>query len=361
MRAELACLLSGVMMWFFQEDAHADWPQPPDEIQRLVVSMNDADGAGEGVIKDMVRALADVRPGKGNKVDEGATKDRGYVLSGDLFGTGGFFALYEPKRESGEDFPTLALAEHVEGSWKTRGLWKMQLYWIPKDERWVGPDNQYGKGDLPSVPFLLRDLIADGTPEVIVSGEMSKYHQARYVMKYDKQSHKLDLLTFSWDMPARVGDYLRIYDASGNKAVWEEWRFYGWKDDKLVERAMWHSESPYNNVDPAFYLASTTGPDGKLESFRFTMPEGPLALDISRNDEPFGKVTCGWLPGKSEENDDLMTGAWIFEKVTGLPREYFPEGRRRLEGEGVKLRRLEESATVEVTGSDEVKQRFPVK
>jgi hypothetical protein len=56
-----------------------------------------------------------------------------------------------------------------------------------------------------------------------------------------------------------------------------------------------------------------------------------------------------------------MTGAWIFEKVTGLPREYFPEGRRRLEGEGVKLRRLEESATVEVTGSDEVKQRFPVK
>jgi len=361
MKAEFACLLSGVMMLFFQGEAHADWPQPPEEIQSLVIPVDGTDSAAEVVRKDMESALYGTQPAGPNKIREAVTKDRGYVLCGNLFETNGFFALYEPKVGDKLGSPTLALAEYVDAGWQLRGLWNMQLDWISKDDRWGGPETQHGKRDLPSVPFLLRDVIADGTSEVIVSGEMAKYRQARYVMKYDKKSRKLDLLTYSWDMPVKVGDYLRIYDASGNKAVWEQWRFYGWKDDQLVERATWHSESSYDNVDPAFYLTSTTGPDGKSESFRFTMTHGPLALDISRNDEPFGKVTCGWLTGKSDENDDLMIGAWIFEKVTGLPREYFPEGRLRLEGDGAKLGRLEESATVEVTGSDEVKRRFPVK
>jgi hypothetical protein len=357
MKADSVWMLLVGMLLFGTGAARADWPQPPDDIQTHVIPVDGSDSAAEVVRMDMDVALAGTQPAGPNKIRQTATSSRGYVLCGNLFGTDGFFALYEPKIANKAGCPTLALAEYVDAGWKLRGLWKIDLYWVPQDTRWSGPESQYDKNDSPNLPFTLEDLISDNTPEVIVSGEKAKYFQARYVMRYDKKSHGLDLLTYSWTAPQKVGDYLRIVDTSGNKAVWCAWTFLEWKDNKLTERAMWHSESPYNNVDPSFFKVRTTGADGKKENFRATM-SGAGDYDISKDDKPFAKLSTKWLSGKSEENADLMMGAWIFEKLTGLPREYFPERHGPLDQDKSKLEKLEEFAEVEVVGSEESTRRF---
>lgn len=357
MKANSVGMLLGGVLLFGMGAARGDWPQPPDDIQKQVIPVEGSDSAAEVVRMDMDAALAGTQPAGPNKIREMATSDRGYLLCGNLFGTDGFFALYEPKIASKPGSPTLALAEYVDAGWKLRGLWKMDIYWSPEDARWSGPESQYDKNNSPHLPFTLEDLISDNTPEVIVSGEKAKYFQARYVMRYNKKSHGLDLLTYSWTAPQKVGDYLRIVDTSGNKAIWCEWTFLEWKDDKLVERAMWHSESPYNNVDPSFFMVRTTGPDGRKENFRATS-SGAWDFDITKDDKPFAKVSAKWQPEKSEENAELMMGAWIFEKVTGLPREYFPERHGPLDGDKSKLEPIEKFAEVEVVGSDESKRRL---
>lgn len=348
------------------ELARGDWPQPPENIQEQVIPVNGNDSAAEVVRQDMKMAgLHGIQPGRSKQEREFATKDGGYLLCGDLFGTGGFFALYEPKIGKKPGSPTLALAENVEAEWNLRGLWKMGMDWIPEDKRWSGPEYQYAEKDSLHLPFELEDVIGDDTPEVIVAGEKSKYHQARYVMKFNNETHGLDVLTYSWAKPVKVGTYLRIYDASGNKSVWQAWTFLEWSDGKLKERAMWHSETPYNNIDPSFSLVRVTGADGKAEEFRVTRGNGdesePWKYVVLKEAKPFAKVKVEWIPEKSRENEELMEGAWIFEKLTGLAREDFPERYGSEKKDKPKLERLEEYATVEVetaAGNEEARVRF---
>lgn len=357
-------LLGGVLV-MGSGVALGDWPGPPEDIQEHVIAVDGKDSAAEVVRLDMHQVLGVTQPQRSNEVRELATKDRGYVLSGNLFGTGGFFALYEPKISNKPGSPTLALAEHVAGKMELRGLWKTRMDWIPQHERWSGPEYQYEEKDSLHVPFLLEDVIGDATPEVIVAGEKGKYHQARYVMMYNKESHGLDLLTYSWAKPVKVGNYLRIYDISGNKAIWQAWTFLEWKDGQLAERAMWHSESPYNNIDPPFKVVRVTGADGKLEKFRVAAgnseADSPWNYEITKNGEPFAKLAVEWTPGNHRENAELMEAAWIFEKLTGLAREDFPQRYGPEKEDKPKLERLEDHATVVVeaaAGNEEARDRF---
>jgi len=356
--------LSGVLV-LGSGVALADWPGPPVDIQEHVIAVDGKDSAAEVVRLDMNHILGVTQPQRSNEVRELATKDRGYVLSGNLFGTGGFFALYEPKIGNKPGSPTLALAEHVDGEMELRGLWKTPMNWIPQHERWSGPEYQYAEEDSLHLPFVLEDVIGDETPEVIVAGEKGKYHQARYVMKYNKESHGLDLLTYSWAKPVKVGKYLRTYETSGNKAIWQAWTFLEWKDGMLAERAMWHSEAPYNNIDPPFHKVRVAGAEGKLEEFRVTMgtdePGSPWKYEISQGGEPFAKLAVKWPPGSEPGNAHLMEAAWIFEKLTGLAREDFPERYGPEMEDKPKLERLEDHATVVVeaaAGNEEARLRF---
>lgn len=343
--------------------ALGDWPFPPENIQEHVIPVDGQDSAAEVVRLDIATTVSRPQVPDQKTVRELATKGRGYEMCGDLFKTGGFFVLYEPKIGGKPGSPTLALAEDVEWKLNLRGLWKMPIEWIPQDKQWSGPENQFESTNSIHKPFHLEDVIGDETPEVIVAGEKGKYHQASYVMKYDKDSHGLNLLTYSMSDPTKVGEYLRIYRASGNKATWQEWTFFEWKDGKLAERAMWHSEIAYNKDDSSFFAARATDKTGKIENFRINM-SNMWRYEILKDGEPFAKVRTKWLPDKSHENEELMQQAWLFEKLTGLPRESFPARYGKDTKDKPRLARLEEFAEVEVDiagGNEAARERFPEK
>jgi hypothetical protein len=82
---------------------------------------------------------------------------------------------------------------------------------------------------------------------------------------------------------------------------------------------------------------------------------------VLTEDKPFAKVKVEWMPGKSRENAELMEGAWLFEKLTGLAREDFPERYGKEKEEKPKLEQLEDFATVVVepeAGNEEARARF---
>lgn len=345
--------------------ARGDWAAPPENIREHVISLKEETPAIKAVREHLTAALAGVKPAAEAVPQIAATAEKGYLLWGDFFKTGTCFALYEPKEKDVENAATLALAEWKEGKWELRGLWKMPLSWMPREEdegKWSGPEGYCDPQNTVHMPFELKDLIADGVPEVIVSGEKTKYHQAMYVMKFNKESHGLDLLTYSMKKPEKVGKYLRLYDASGNKAIWQEWTFMEWNNNKLSKRAAWYSESPYNNIDPAFDLVRVPDATGKMEEFHITIgsseEETSWSYEVLKDDKPFAKVTAIWMPGKNQENAELMVGAWLFEKLTGLPREDFPERYGPETADREKLELLEKHANVRVEGNEEAMKRL---
>lgn len=345
--------------------ARGDWPQPPENIQEHVISLKAESPTEKAAREHLAAALAGVKPAAEAVPRISATADKGYLVWGDLFRTGGCYALYEPKEKVAEDAATLGLAEWKDGKWELRGLWKMQVDWVPQEERWSGSGYQDTYKDAARVPFELEDVISDEVPEVIVSGEKMKYHQAKYLLHFDAKTHGLELLTYSMARPVKAGKQVRLYDASGNKAIWQEWQFLEWKDGKLVERAAWHSETPYNGEEASFDTVRVAGEDGKVENFRINLGvgegENTRNYEVMKDGGPFAKVAVTWTPGKSQDNAELMERAWFFEKLTGLAREDFPERYGPETGDKPKLQRLENGATVRMvsgSGNEEARERF---
>ncbi len=342
--------------------ARGDSPHPPGDIQSLVIAVDGKDSGAEVARRDMGQSLVlpsrEWTRGDRPEKSEWATKELGYGLYGNLFGTGGYFALYEPKVGDKSGMPTLALAEQADGEWKLRGLWTIQMDWLPRDDRWAGTQVFANRDQVARVPFELEDVVGDATPEVIVAGEMMKYRQAWYVMKFDPKTHGLELLTYSMMKPVKEGNCVRIYSDSGNKAIWSEWAFLEWNDGKLVERAAWHGESPYNNIDPSFWDVRVAGKNGKTEHFKIISGDG---WELLKDGEPFGKVAVTWKQGEMPGDGDLLVGAWFFEKITGLAREAFPERHGGETNDKPKLEKLEDHATVEMvpgSGNEEARRRL---
>jgi hypothetical protein len=345
--------------------ARGDWPQPPENIREHVVSLKEETPALKAVRENLAVALAGVKPGEEAGVQISATAEKGYLMWGDLFKTGGCFALYEPKEKEAVKLDaawkpgaTLALAEWKDGKWELRGLWKMPLGWVPQEDRWSGNEYKYVERDTLRMPWELEDLIGDTAPEVIISGEKPKYRQARYVMKFDKKSGGLDLLTYSMKKPEKVGKYLKIYDASGNKAIWSEWTFLEWSEGKLEERAVWRSVTPYTQPAPSFTLVEVTPEGGKRKSYRIEQPESfedkRDVFKISQSGLPIGTVTVEWQSDQIDVNDRYArAGAVIFHQMTGLPREVFPEVR-----DGKVPDALGEEATVQTDGGATLNAMF---
>ena len=338
-------------------------PIRAQDLKDFVIGLGDDSPAAKVLRDHLAETLAEVKPPLEGKAQGVETKGGGSILCGDLFKTGSCFALFETGKEADEEPCTVGLAELADGKWQLRGLWKMPVVWLKAGAKWDGSDGgDYFPEEPYHEPFVLRDYNGDGVPEVLVAGEVGKYFTSSFLLKYVPNTHGLELLGWTKKRPEIAGEYVRFYEDSGHQAIWQEWTFLQWKEGKLVERATWHSEAPYNNIDPGFNNVRVTGADGKLEKFRATMgnsEEGNAwSYLVEKNRKPFAKIRVNWMPEKSRDNEDLMKGAWLFEKLTGLAREDFPE---RHGPETAKLGRLEDFATVEVeaaAGNEEARERF---
>jgi hypothetical protein len=170
------------------------------------------------------------------------SKSGQFALWGDLFKTGGCFALAEltPQSDAESDFYGVAFAEWTDGKWELRGLWKIPTVWRPKG--WKASDDDYLPATPASQPFELRDLSGDGVSEVIVAGEVDKYFQENYLLRFSRKTHDLKLVATAMNKPEVVDKYVRLYFDSGRRSIYTEWQFLKWKGDELIPVASWHDE-----------------------------------------------------------------------------------------------------------------------
>ena len=214
-RTVIALLVFGVS-WVLAEDS---------DLQKLVIGIPEMSLEREC----LTRGLAEVAPMPKIKPRSFVTKDGRFILYGDLFKTGGCFALVELPEKPGEtDFgnANTAFAEWVDAKWKLQGAWSIPAVWRPKGWKWNEKD---GSDYLPvtpaTEPFALCDFNGDGIPEVIIAGDVAKYYQEHYLLRFDSKTHRLILLESAMRKPMLVGGYVRLYFNSGRRAIYEEWRF----------------------------------------------------------------------------------------------------------------------------------------
>ncbi|HEY5792781.1 MAG TPA: hypothetical protein VIS74_05745 [Chthoniobacterales bacterium] len=168
----------------------------------------------------------------------------------------------------------------------------------------------------------------------------------------------MSLLACAMRMPERVGKYVRLYFNSGRRAIYEEWQFLEWSDGRLIPKASWHDESPYNNIDPSFAEAEVVGANEKPSVIRITDADSNSEFEnayvISKDGKLCAKLVITWKESLYTHHIgsayDIERG-WLFEKTTGLPRAIYPEG-------DANLPPLEELATVNVMGDADAVQRF---
>jgi len=164
--------------------------------------------------------------------------DERYVLYGDLFKTGEIYALVElPADYYGGQ---LAFAQLVKGRWELRGLWNIDTVWKSKEKKDTG-DEHYPVPPA-EAPFELVDF--DGVHGVIMAGEVWRYYQSFYLLRFDPKTRSLQLLADAMGKPEFHDGLWRLYFNSGHRSVFEEWVFAKYVDGKLKKTASWHDGSP---------------------------------------------------------------------------------------------------------------------
>lgn len=334
-------------------------PNAKDELAEFIITLDKPSAFLESARKSLEDAVAAIHAESRALPRSEVSKSGGFVLWGDLFKTGGCFALTAlvPQGGATSDFYGVAFAEWSDGKWELRGLWKIPPTWRPKG--WKASGDDYLPATPASEPFELRDLSGDGVPEVIVAGEVEKYYQENYLLRFARKTHALQLVATAMGKPEVRERYVRLYFNSGRRAIYEEWQFLIWKGDLLVPVASWHNEVGYGTHDPTFSEGQRTGPGGDSETIRVGYGIGQeydaASYELTRNGKPFGRMRVTWKDEKKRTslNSDWIEKAWLFEKITRLPRRLYPS-----DEDSSSVPRLEDFASVTVEGNIEAAKLF---
>lgn len=298
----------------------------------------------------MHRVLDDVPQGKKPLPSQVLIKNGAYVLHGDLFRTGEAYALFESPNGFG-------LALRTPKGWQLRGLWRVPVTWRTKG--WKPSEDDY----LPKTPsdkaFELVNLSNRPAPEVVVAGEVDKYFQGNYLFRFSRENRTLHLVNWAMAKPDRCGSYVKLYQDSGRRSIWTEYWYSKWQGDDLVPVASWHDEVPYHeNEGGPFIEVEREQPDGRSEKFRITNIENnsdrETSYAITRDNKPYAEITFVWptLPTYDDDPHEIES-AWLFSKLTGLPRDCFPYREATH-----KHPNFEEIGKVRITGSPEAIGHF---
>jgi len=331
-----------------------------DELERQVIPIDQPSPAADAARASIANGFPGVTPRVGMRARSLVTKDGNFVLYGDLFKTGGCFMLFDMPFDFGdrtEDNQGLVvLAERQASRWQLRGLWRMGVVWRPRG--WKNPPDDHLPVTPATRPFELRDFDDDGIPEVTIAGDVNKYYQEYYLLRFDPQSRGLTLLEYAMSRPERVGDYVRLYFDSGRLSEFEEWKFLRWSKGKLVTKATWHDGVNRDDAMSSFIRGEVTARDGTQHNFDIAYTdESDQAVDKDGKWNARIVISFRRGTGKFGPTDfNQMKNAWLFEKLTGLSRQLFP---RRPDIK--RLGRMEDYATVRVTGSDEAVRRLTVR
>ncbi|MEO7933943.1 MAG: hypothetical protein ABIT76_12380 [Chthoniobacterales bacterium] len=335
------------------------------ELPKVVVSVDDPSPLREVAETQLKALLPTVQPKA--KPESTIAKTGEFVLVGDLFKNGGTYALAELHARAGEETAGVAFVEWIDGQWELRGLWKIETVWRPKEWKW---DGKNGDDYLPikpaTEPFKLVDLSGDGVPEVIFAGEVEKYYQEHYLLRFDPAKHRLNLVASAMGEPQKAGKYVRLDFNSGRRAIWGESQFFEWSDGALIKKASWHDEVGYGTNDPTFVEGEGIGKDDKLETIRVGMGHGADMNDsdpyvLTKNEQPYGTLSITWKAQEAGADVSMsdVENRWLFEKITRLPAALYPDAEEARRDHP--LLRFEDVATVQVTGAAEAEGLFRVR
>lgn len=328
----------------------------------LVIPLNKSAEFTAALLRQVEKVMAPLTSSKEKRatVSSFVTDEGCYVLHGNLFGNAQRFALLELKVEP--SFGNLATEEKVVAlAWLNAERWELCTLlniapvWRPKGRK--KSDDDYLPITPAERPFDLEDLSGDGVPEVILAADVHKYFQQHFMYRFNAKTKSLACVADSMKKPMLNGGYVMLYSNSGRRAIWEEWEFCQWEGDKLIERASWHEETPYNVPDEPFVLATRTNDQGVEAEYKVMTEESDSdtdsAFQITQNDKLFARVMFKWSRSLVAVTVDGFyphgeESAYLFEKLTGLPRKLYPAHEWNKSDKRVKA--LEKNVKIQVKG-----------
>ncbi|MEA3187193.1 MAG: hypothetical protein QOD99_1023, partial [Chthoniobacter sp.] len=206
-----------------------------EELQRLPVPVETKSDETDFALNDMRKALAPVHPAKKQAARVIESKDKPYILYGDLFHTGRNYALAELSEPDAYHQIGVGFAEWNGDKWEPRGLWHISPNWRPKG--WKESDDDHLPITPAERPFWLMDFNGKGAIGVVMVGEVWKYWQENVLFKFDAKQHGLVPIEDAMGAPRFMHGWVRLYFNSGHRAIYEEWRFLRWNGDRFAERS----------------------------------------------------------------------------------------------------------------------------
>jgi len=286
--------------------------------------------------------------------------DGRYVLYGDLFKTGDIYALVQlpvaweidPYWNGGR----LAFAQLIKGDWQLRGLWDISTVWESKEQAETNTEHLPVKPA--ESPFELVDFDQDGVPEVIMAGEVWKYYQNYYLLRFDAKTQSLQMLASAMDKPELCDGYVRLYFNSGHRSIFEEWVFAKLTYGKMEKIASWHDGAPYNPGDDEGLRVEALNKKGEMETFKIDdVPASPLHSRYEITRDRIKVATITFLLKKPVSSDaqleDRLEKAWLFHHITGLPEDILSP-----HGKAVPLPPFSEYENVEISGNSDFIRRL---
>lgn len=250
----------------------------PAELRSLAVPLSRTKAERASWQQELAPILSRLRPG--NEEQTYVLKDGSAVLQGDLFGTGTCFAFLEippfPKDAPEEKQASQMLVERVGSRWQIRGLWRMPVQWRPKGWE-ADPDNpdDYLPFKPTDRPFRTFPSVGGGPPGVTVAGDVEKYFQVYYLLRFRTRTHSLDFVAKAVGEPEVAGSGVRLHFNSGHRAISQEWQFLHWSDGELLRKTTWRDEVAYP-TDREFWTAEV--------------------LENQRRDDSLPNQACGKRP-----------------------------------------------------------------
>ena len=333
---KLARTMAASILLVAAVSAHAE---AVNGLQNLSVPLDSKTEDIEVALKALKTLLKSVHPVKKQAPTIIDSPSKQYILYGDLFHTGGLFhaaqnfALVELEVQS--DGIGVGFAEWINNHWEPRSLLRINPIWRHKGSL---KDGEYLPVTPPERPFWLMDLSGKGTTGVVVASDMGKWFQDFVVFKFDEKQHRLVGIAEAMEEPRLIDGWVRLYDKSPHRAIYEEWHFARWNGENLVENSSWHDEVPYNNIDPSFVDVTRTDDTGKTTIYHVV---GDSSDDITKSlytikkdGKSFAHVSFNW--GRSPfdvqpagVNPSEKENEYLFEKITGLPRKLYPKGEEK--------------------------------
>ncbi len=310
-------------------------PQPP-----YVIPLDESSERVTQAKGELLAALKSlVPPAKRGEIVEKAESP--YVLYGDLFGNRKSYALVELSERVGLGFATWDGKE-----WQPRGLWDISPIWRPKG--WKSNDDDYLPCEPAEKPFWIKELSGDRVNEIVVAGSVWRDYQKFHLFRFDAKPGQLQWIADSRAEPEYVRGYLKLFFDSRPRAVWAETRFHRWLKGRIVSVADWWEgvdEDDEDNVE--CWRAVTYDSRGEKEAeFKIIAGEAEkpneVIYKVLRNGKPFSEVAIRW----KAEGDDSIALAFLFERLTWIPRSLYPGAEESLPAKAT----LEKLGDIIVTG-----------